>query len=170
MESPRLLGLLIAKEARSVHRQQKTKAGFSFGCCGGFKAGVAGHSFDPAREGSEASAFGMHQADAGPTHPIAFCVEFASQEQDALLRSTRRQTHRAGDYESANVWKQDPACGSQAIPLRVLQWRVFQNLHAGKSRQASRCRQFRHLFVWIDLPGGGGETGGGSHANGSARE
>src|SRR4029078_5980457 len=55
------------------------------GACADWLAGVAQDTLRSRAEGSEASAFGMHQADAGSdAYDREFSLSLLSQEQDAL--------------------------------------------------------------------------------------
>src|SRR5438046_2285195 len=83
-------------------------------------AGVSGDILRARAEGSEASAFGMHQADAGSdAYDRDFALSLLSQEQDALYEIEEALKRiDAGTYGTCEMsGKQIPEARLEAIPF-----------------------------------------------------
>jgi DnaK suppressor protein len=119
-------------------------------------AGVAQDTLRSRAEGSEASAFGMHQADAGSdAYDRDFALSLLSQEQDALyeidqaLRRIELGTY--GICEMSN--KPIPHARLEAIPFARFTVECQSQLE--KQSKASRTRQsVTSLFGLTDDEGG----------------
>ena len=90
-------------------------------------AGVAQDTLRSRAEGSEASAFGMHQADAGSdAYDRDFALSLLSQEQDALYEIDQAlKRDRARHLRRLrNVGQTDPHARLEAIPVRPFHGRM----------------------------------------------
>src|ERR1700736_902634 len=121
--------------------------------------GVSRDTLRSRAEGSEASAFGMHQADAGSdAYDRDFALSLLSQEQDALyeidqaLKRIERGTY--GVCEMSN--KPIPHARLEAIPFARFTVECQSQLE--KQNKASRTRQsVTSLFGLTEDEGGDGE-------------
>lgn len=119
-------------------------------------AGVAKDSLRARAEGSEASAFGMHQADAGSdAYDRDFALSLLSQEQDALYEIEealkRIDLGTYGVCEMSN--KPIPHARLEAIPFARLT--VECQAQVEKIQKATRTRQpVTSLFGLTDDEGG----------------
>ena len=106
-------------------------------------AGVAQDTLRSRAEGSEASAFGMHQADAGSdAYDRDFALSLLSQEQDALyeidqaLKRIEIGTYGVCEMSAkrfrAPGWKRSRSLGSRWNASRS--WRSRAGLHAFGNR------------------------------------
>jgi len=122
-------------------------------------AGVAKDNLRSRAEGSEASAFGMHQADAGSdAYDRDFALSLLSQEQDALYEIEEALKRiEAGTYGVCEMsGKQIPHASLEAIPFA--RFTVECQSQIEKQRKATRIRQpVTSLFGLTDEEGGGGE-------------
>ena len=122
-------------------------------------AGVAKDNLRSRAEGSEASAFGMHQADAGSdAYDRDFALSLLSQEQDALYEIDqalkRIETNTYGVCEISG--KPISHARLEAIPFARLTVECQSQLE--KQNKASRVRQsVTSLFGLTDEEGGEGE-------------
>ena len=122
-------------------------------------AGVAQDTLRSRAEGSEASAFGMHQADAGSdAYDRDFALSLLSQEQDALYEIDqalkRIELGTYGICEMSN--KPIPHARLEAIPFARFTVECQSQLE--KQSKASRTRQsVTSLFGLTDDEGGDGE-------------
>jgi RNA polymerase-binding transcription factor DksA len=122
-------------------------------------AGVAQDTLRARAEGSEASAFGMHQADAGSdAYDRDFALSLLSQEQDALYEID--QALKRIDLGTYGVCEMSgKAIGHarlEAIPFARFTVECQSQLE--KQNKASRVRQsVTSLFVLTDDEGGEGE-------------
>ena len=122
-------------------------------------AGVAQDTLRSRAEGSEASAFGMHQADAGSdAYDRDFALSLLSQEQDALyeidqaLRRIELGTYGICEMSSKPI----PHARLEAIPFARFTVECQSQLE--KQSKASRTRQsVTSLFGLTDDEGGDGE-------------
>ncbi|HEV3394337.1 MAG TPA: TraR/DksA C4-type zinc finger protein [Chthoniobacterales bacterium] len=123
-------------------------------------AGVAQDTLRSRAEGSEASAFGMHQADAGSdAYDRDFALSLLSQEQDALYEIDqalkRIELGTYGICEMSN--KPIPHARLEAIPFARFTVECQSQLE--KQNKASRTRQsVTSLFGLTDDEGGDGES------------
>jgi DnaK suppressor protein len=123
-------------------------------------AGVAQDTLRSRAEGSEASAFGMHQADAGSdAYDRDFALSLLSQEQDALYEIDqalkRIELGTYGICEMSN--KPIPHARLEAIPFARFTVECQSQLE--KQSKASRIRQsVTSLFGLTDDEGGEGEA------------
>ena len=123
-------------------------------------AGVAQDTLRSRAEGSEASAFGMHQADAGSdAYDRDFALSLLSQEQDALYEIDqalkRIELGTYGICEMSN--KPIPHARLEAIPFARFTVECQSQLE--KQSKASRTRQsVTSLFGLTDDEGGEGEA------------
>jgi len=105
-------------------------------------AGVAKDNLRARAEGSEASAFGMHQADAGSdAYDRDFALSLLSQEQDALneIEEALKRLD-AGTYGICEMsGKQIPEPRLEAIPFA--RYTVECQAQLEKQRKATRVRQ-----------------------------
>ena len=119
-------------------------------------AGVAQDTLRSRAEGSEASAFGMHQADAGSdAYDRDFALSLLSQEQDALYEIDqalkRIELGTYGVCEMSN--KAIPHARLEAIPFARFTVECQSQLE--KQSRASRVRQsVTSLFGLTDEEGG----------------
>ena len=122
-------------------------------------AGVAQGTLRSRAEGSEASAFGMHQADAGSdAYDRDFALSLLSQEQDALYEIDealkRIELRTYGKCEMSG--KPIPRARLEAIPFARFTVECQSQLE--KQSKASRVRQsVTSLFGLTEEEGGEGE-------------
>jgi DnaK suppressor protein len=105
-------------------------------------AGVAKDNLRSRAEGSEASAFGMHQADAGSdAYDRDFALSLLSQEQDALYEIDQALKRiELGTYGTCEMsGKQIPRARLEAIPFARFTVECQSQLE--KQSKASRVRQ-----------------------------
>lgn len=123
-------------------------------------AGVAQDTLRSRAEGSEASAFGMHQADAGSdAYDRDFALSLLSQEQDALYEIDqalkRIELSTYGICEMSG--KQIPRARLEAIPFARFTVECQSQLE--KQNKASRVRQsVTSLFGLTEDEGAEAET------------
>jgi DnaK suppressor protein len=119
-------------------------------------AGVAQDTLRSRAEGSEASAFGMHQADAGSdAYDRDFALSLLSQEQDALYEIDQALKRiEMGSYGVCEMsGKQIPKARLEAIPFARFTVECQSQLE--KQNKASRVRQsVTSLFGLTDEEGG----------------
>src|SRR5215813_10513604 len=119
-------------------------------------AGVAQGTLRSRAEGSEASAFGMHQADAGSdAYDRDFALSLLSQEQDALYEIEEALKRvDAGTYGICEMsGKQIPHAWLEAIPFA--RFTVECQTQIEKQKKAMRIRQpVTSLFGLTDEEGG----------------
>jgi RNA polymerase-binding transcription factor DksA len=119
-------------------------------------AGVAQDTLRSRAEGSEASAFGMHQADAGSdAYDRDFALSLLSQEQDALYEIDQALKRiELGSYGICEMsGKQIPRARLEAIPFARFTVECQSQLE--KQNKASRVRQsVTSLFGLTDEEGG----------------
>ena len=122
-------------------------------------AGVAQDTLRSRAEGSEASAFGMHQADAGSdAYDRDFALSLLSQEQDALYEIDQALKRiELGTYGTCEMsGKQIPRARLEAIPFARFTVECQSQLE--KQSRASRVRQsVTSLFGLTDEEGGEAE-------------
>lgn len=122
-------------------------------------AGVAQDTLRSRAEGSEASAFGMHQADAGSdAYDRDFALSLLSQEQDALYEIDQALKRiELGSYGVCEMsGKPIPHARLDAIPFA--RFTVQCQAQLEKQNKASRVRQsVTSLFGLTDEEGGEGE-------------
>ncbi len=122
-------------------------------------AGVAQDTLRSRAEGSEASAFGMHQADAGSdAYDRDFALRLLSQEQDALYEIDQALKRiEVGTYGICEMsGKPIPHARLEAIPFARFTVECQSQLE--KQNKASRVRQsVTSLFGLTDDEGGDGE-------------
>jgi RNA polymerase-binding transcription factor DksA len=122
-------------------------------------AGVAQDTLRSRAEGSEASAFGMHQADAGSdAYDRDFALSLLSQEQDALYEIDQALKRiELGTYGTCEMsGKPIPRARLEAIPFARLTVECQSQLE--KQSKQSRVRQsVTSLFGLTDDEGGEGE-------------
>src|ERR1700730_10326683 len=122
-------------------------------------AGVAQDTLRSRAEGSEASAFGMHQADAGSAaYDRGFALSLLSQEQDALYEIDqalkRIELGTYGICEMSN--KPIPHARLEAIPFARFTVECQSQLE--KQKKDSRLRpSVASLFGLTEAEGGDGE-------------
>jgi len=119
-------------------------------------AGVAQDTLRSRAEGSEASAFGMHQADAGSdAYDRDFALSLLSQEQDALYEIDQALKRiELGTYGKCEMsGKQIPRARLEAIPFARFTVECQSQLE--KQNKASRVRQsVTSLFGLTEEEGG----------------
>jgi RNA polymerase-binding transcription factor DksA len=119
-------------------------------------AGVAQDTLRSRAEGSEASAFGMHQADAGSdAYDRDFALSLLSQEQDALYEIDQALKRiELGTYGVCEMsGKQIPKARLEAIPFARFTVECQSQLE--KQNKASRVRQsVTSLFGLTEDEGG----------------
>ncbi|MEY2546714.1 MAG: DnaK suppressor protein [Verrucomicrobiota bacterium] len=123
-------------------------------------AGVAQDTLRARAEGSEASAFGMHQADAGSdAYDRDFALSLLSQEQDALyeidqaLKRIEQGTYGTCEMSGKPILR----ARLEAIPFARLTVECQSQLE--KQNKMSRVRQsVTSLFGLTDEEGGDGEA------------
>jgi len=122
-------------------------------------AGVAKDNLRSRAEGSEASAFGMHQADAGSdAYDRDFALSLLSQEQDALYEIDQALKRiELGTYGVCEMsGKQIPRARLEAIPFARFTVECQSQLE--KLNKASRVRQsVTSLFGLTEDEGGDSE-------------
>jgi RNA polymerase-binding transcription factor DksA len=122
-------------------------------------AGVAQDTLRSRAEGSEASAFGMHQADAGSdAYDRDFALSLLSQEQDALYEIDQALKRiEVGTYGVCEMsGKSIPRARLEAIPFARFTVECQSQLE--KQNKASRVRQsVTSLFGLTEDEGGEGE-------------
>src|SRR3989442_15446373 len=122
-------------------------------------AGVAQDTLRARAEGSEASAFGMHQADAGSdAYDRDFALSLLSQEQDALYEIDQALKRiDLGTYGICEMsGKQIPRARLEAIPFARFTVECQSQLE--KQNKASRVRQsVTSLFGLTEEEGGEAE-------------
>jgi RNA polymerase-binding transcription factor DksA len=122
-------------------------------------AGVAQDTLRSRAEGSEASAFGMHQADAGSdAYDRDFALSLLSQEQDALYEIDQALKRiELGTYGTCEMsGKPIPHTRLEAIPFARFTVECQSQLE--KQNKASRVRQsVTSLFGLTEDEGGEGE-------------
>src|SRR5437773_58297 len=122
-------------------------------------AGVAQGTLRSRAEGSEASAFGMHQADAGSdAYDRDFALSLLSQEQDALYEIDEALKRiELGTYGKCEMsGKPIPRARLEAIPFARFTVECQSQLE--KQSRASRVRQsVTSLFGLTDEEAGDGE-------------
>lgn len=122
-------------------------------------AGVAQDTLRSRAEGNEASAFGMHQADAGSdAYDRDFALSLLSQEQDALYEIDQALKRvELGTYGICEMsGKPIPHARLEAIPFA--RFTVECQTQLEKQNKASRVRQsVTSLFGLTDEEGGEGE-------------
>jgi DnaK suppressor protein len=122
-------------------------------------AGVAQDTLRSRAEGSEASAFGMHQADAGSdAYDRDFALSLLSQEQDALYEIDQALKRiELGTYGTCEMsGKPIPHTRLEAIPFARFTVECQSQLE--KQNKASRVRQsVTSLFGLTDEEGGEAE-------------
>jgi len=118
-------------------------------------AGVAQGTLRSRAEGSEASAFGMHQADAGSdAYDRDFALSLLSQEQDALYEIDEALKRiELGTYGKCELsGKQIPRARLEAIPFA--RFTVERQSQLEKQSRASRVRpSVTSLFGLIEEEG-----------------
>ena len=123
-------------------------------------AGVAQDTLRSRAEGSEASAFGMHQADAGSdAYDRDFALSLLSQEQDALYEIDQALKRvELGTYGVCEMsGKPIPHARLEAIPFARFTVECQSQLE--KQNKQSRVRQsVTSLFGLTDDEGGEGEA------------
>jgi DnaK suppressor protein len=161
-QSPRQLLGVNHRERRldSFTRQQKEKLLQLRDAMVDSMAGVAQDTLRSRAEGSEASAFGMHQADAGSdAYDRDFALSLLSQEQDALYEIDQALKRiELGTYGTCEMsGKQIPHARLEAIPFARFTVECQSQLE--KQNKASRVRQsVTSLFGLTDDEGGEGEA------------
>ncbi len=124
-------------------------------------AGVAQDTLRARAEGSEASAFGMHQADAGSdAYDRDFALSLLSQEQDALYEIDQALKRiELGTYGTCEMsGKPIPRARLEAIPFARFTVECQSQLE--KQSKASRVRQsVTSLFGLTEDEGGEAEEG-----------
>jgi RNA polymerase-binding transcription factor DksA len=122
-------------------------------------AGVAQDTLRSRAEGNEASAFGMHQADAGSdAYDRDFALSLLSQEQDALYEIDQALKRiELGSYGICEMsGKHIPHARLEAIPFA--RFTVECQTQLEKQNKASRVRQsVTSLFGLTDEEGGEAE-------------
>src|SRR5215467_1353981 len=160
-ESPALLLGINHRERRldPFIRQQKEKLLQLRDAMVDSMAGVAQDTLRSRAEGSEASAFGMHQADAGSdAYDRDFALSLLSQEQDALYEIDEALKRiEMGTYGKCEMsGKPIPRARLEAIPFARFTVECQSQLE--KQSKASRVRQsVTSLFGLTDEESGDGE-------------
>jgi DnaK suppressor protein len=160
-ESPAILLGLNHRERRldPFTRQQKEKLLQLRDAMVDSMAGVAQDTLRSRAEGSEASAFGMHQADAGSdAYDRDFALSLLSQEQDALYEIDQALKRiELGTYGKCEMsGKPIPRARLEAIPFARFTVECQSQLE--KQNKASRVRQsVTSLFGLTEDEGGEAE-------------
>jgi DnaK suppressor protein len=160
-ESPAILLGMNHREKRldPFTRQQKEKLLQLRDAMVDSMAGVAQDTLRSRAEGSEASAFGMHQADAGSdAYDRDFALSLLSQEQDALYEIDQALKRvELGTYGKCEMsGKQIPRARLEAIPFARFTVECQSQLE--KQNKASRVRQsVTSLFGLTEEEGGEAE-------------
>src|SRR6266571_7932173 len=121
-------------------------------------AGVAQDTLRSRAEGSEASAFGMHQADAGSdAYDRDFALSLLSQEQDALYEIDEALKRiELGTYGVCEMsGKPIPRARLEAIPFARFTVQCQSQLE--KQNRASRVQSVTSLFGLTEEEGGESE-------------
>ncbi|PYL56803.1 MAG: molecular chaperone DnaK [Verrucomicrobia bacterium] len=161
MESPAILLGLNHRERKldPFIRQQKQKLLQLRDAVVDSMAGVAQDTLRSRAEGSEASAFGMHQADAGSdAYDRDFALSLLSQEQDALYEIDEALKRiELGTYGKCEMsGKHIPHARLEAIPFARFTVECQSRLE--KQSKASRVRQsVTSLFGLTEEEKGDGE-------------
>jgi DnaK suppressor protein len=161
MESPAILLGLNHREKKldPFIRQQKQKLLELRDAMVDSMAGVAQGTLRSRAEGSEASAFGMHQADAGSdAYDRDFALSLLSQEQDALYEIDQALKRiELGTYGKCEMsGKPIPRARLEAIPFARFTVECQSQLE--KQNRASRVRQsVTSLFGLTEEEGGEAE-------------
>jgi len=161
MESPAILLGLNHREKKldPFIRKQKQKLLQLRDAMVDSMAGVAQGTLRSRAEGSEASAFGMHQADAGSdAYDRDFALSLLSQEQDALYEIDQALKRiELGTYGKCEMsGKPIPRARLEAIPFARFTVECQSRLE--KQNKASRVRQsVTSLFGLTEEEGGEGE-------------
>ena len=122
-------------------------------------SGVARDSLRSRAEGSEASAFGMHQADAGSdAYDRDFALSLLSQEQDALYEIEEALKRiEQGTYGICEL-SGKPISHARLEAIPFARFTVECQSQLEKQRKLTRSRQpVTSLFGLTDEEGGGGE-------------
>ncbi len=122
-------------------------------------AGVAQDTLRSRAEGSEASAFGMHQADAGSdAYDRDFALSLLSQEQDALYEIDQALKRiELGTYGTCEM-SGKPISHARLEAIPFARYTVECQSQLEKQNKASRVRQsVTSLFGLTDEEGGEGE-------------
>ena len=160
-ESPAILLGLNHREKRldPFQRKQKQKLLQLRDAMVDSMAGVAQGTLRSRAEGSEASAFGMHQADAGSdAYDRDFALSLLSQEQDALYEIDEALKRiELGTYGKCEMsGKPIPRARLEAIPFARFTVECQSQLE--KQNRASRVRQsVTSLFGLTEEEGGDAE-------------
>ena len=160
-ESPAILLGLNNREKKldPFMRQQKQKLLQLRDAMVDSMAGVAQGTLRSRAEGSEASAFGMHQADAGSdAYDRDFALSLLSQEQDALYEIDEALKRiELGTYGKCEMsGKPIPRARLEAIPFARFTVQCQSQLE--KQNRASRVRQsVTSLFGLTEEEGGDAE-------------
>jgi DnaK suppressor protein len=160
-ESPAILLGINHRERRldPFVRQQKEKLLQLRDAMVDSMAGVAQDTLRSRAEGSEASAFGMHQADAGSdAYDRDFALSLLSQEQDALYEIDQALKRiELGTYGKCEMsGKPIPRARLEAIPFARFTVECQSQLE--KQNKASRVRQsVTSLFGLTEEEGGEAE-------------
>jgi RNA polymerase-binding transcription factor DksA len=160
-ESPAILLGLNHREKRldPFMRKQKQKLLQLRDAMVDSMAGVAQGTLRSRAEGSEASAFGMHQADAGSdAYDRDFALSLLSQEQDALYEIDQALKRiELGTYGKCEMsGKSIPHARLEAIPFARFTVECQSQLE--KQNKASRVRQsVTSLFGLTEEEGGDAE-------------
>jgi len=161
-ESPKALltGNNHEKKLTPFIRQQKDKLLQLRDAMVDSMAGVAQDTLRSRAEGSEASAFGMHQADAGSdAYDRDFALSLLSQEQDALYEIDQALKRiELGTYGVCEMsGKPIPHARLEAIPFARFTVECQSQLE--KQNKQSRVRQsVTSLFGLTEDEGGDGEA------------
>lgn len=161
-ESPRALLTLNNhdKKLSPFVRKQKEKLLYLRDAMVDSMAGVAQDTLRSRAEGSEASAFGMHQADAGSdAYDRDFALSLLSQEQDALYEIDQALKRiELGTYGVCEMsGKPIPHARLEAIPFARFTVECQSQLE--KQSKQSRVRQsVTSLFGLTEDEGGEGEA------------
>lgn len=121
-------------------------------------AGVAQDNLRSRAEGSEASAFGMHQADAGSdAYDRDFALNLLSQEQDALYEIEEALKRiEDGTYGICEMSGQAiPVARLEAIPFARLTVECQEQLEKQMAHTRGYGRPTRSLFGLMDGTGDG---------------
>src|SRR6202521_4212243 len=122
-------------------------------------AGVAQDTLRSRAEGSEASAFGMHQADAGSdAYDRDFALSLLSQEQDALYEIDQALKRiELGTYGICEM-SGKPISHARLEAIPFARFTVECQTQIEKQKKAMRLRQpVKSLFGLTDEEGGEGE-------------
>lgn len=122
-------------------------------------SGVAKDTLRSRAEGSEASAFGMHQADAGSdAYDRDFALSLLSQEQDALYEIEEALKRiDAGTYGTCEM-SGKPIAHARLEALPFARYTVECQTQLEKQKRVNRTRTpVTSLFGLTDDEGGGGD-------------